>query len=66
MHADTISGGEHADDNGEVDNGIRTLALGGQTPFWQCLSGSSYNLYTENWAAQCSPVELRIVRFEVC
>ncbi|EXJ56326.1 uncharacterized protein A1O5_12593 [Cladophialophora psammophila CBS 110553] len=51
-------------DNGE--DGIRTLALGGTTTFWQCLSGDFYNLYTENWAAQCSPVELRIVRLVDC
>ncbi|OAG43158.1 hypothetical protein AYO21_02444 [Fonsecaea monophora] len=48
------------------DNGIRTLALGGTTTFWQCLSGDFYNLYTENWAAQCSPVELRVVRLVDC
>lgn len=33
-----------------------TLALGGNTTFWQCLSGGFYNLYTEDWATQCSPV----------
>jgi hypothetical protein len=59
-------GGEDTGNDGEVVGRIRTLALGNQTTFWQCLSGSFYNLYTVNWAAQCSPVELRIVRFEVC
>ncbi|EXJ78560.1 hypothetical protein A1O1_08961 [Capronia coronata CBS 617.96] len=45
---------------------LPTLALGGNTTFWQCLSGDFYNLYTENWAAQCSPVELRIVSLVEC
>lgn len=48
-----------------LDFGL-TLALGGSTTFWQCLSGSFYNLYTENWAAQCSAVEIRIVGFVQC
>ena len=34
--------------------------------FGRCLSGDFYNLYTEDWAAQCSPVELRLVGFVVC
>lgn len=46
--------------------GQSTLALGGNTTFWQCLSGNFYNLYTENWAAQCSPVQLRIVKLVQC
>ena len=46
--------------------GQMTLALGGSTTFYQCLSGSFYNLYTENWAAQCSPVQLRVVRLVDC
>jgi hypothetical protein len=46
--------------------GSPTLALGGNTTFWQCLSGGFYNLYTENWAAQCSPVQLRIVGLVQC
>lgn len=54
------------DDSGGGDSGIMTLALGSQTTFWQCLSGSFYNLYTQNWAAQCSPVELRVVRLIEC
>ncbi|OQV04914.1 hypothetical protein CLAIMM_09728 [Cladophialophora immunda] len=53
-------------DSDDADGGIRTLALGGSTTFWQCLSGDFYNLYTENWAAQCSPVELRIVSLVDC
>ncbi|KIW94134.1 uncharacterized protein Z519_05450 [Cladophialophora bantiana CBS 173.52] len=58
-----------AEGGGNIDNGgdgMRTLALGGTTTFWQCLSGDFYNLYIDNWAAQCSPVELRIVRLVEC
>jgi hypothetical protein len=59
------AGDEDGDDDGQLD-GVMTLALGGSTTFWQCLSGNFYNLYTENWAAQCSPVELRITRLVSC
>jgi hypothetical protein len=47
-------------------DGLVTLALGNSTTFWQCLSGEFYNLYTENWAAQCSPVEIRVVGLVKC
>ncbi|KAK5422533.1 hypothetical protein LTR06_000792 [Exophiala xenobiotica] len=47
-------------------DGGQALALGGNTTFYQCLSGKFYNLYTENWAAQCSPVQLRVVRLVDC
>ena len=69
---DISSGNEEEDgDASEVANitkedGVMTLALGGTTTFWQCLSGTFYNLYTENWAAQCSPVELRVTRLVAC
>lgn len=33
-----------------------SLALGGSTVFYQCLSGSFYNLYDRNWAEHCVPV----------
>lgn len=33
-----------------------TLSLGGSTIFWQCLSGSFYNLYDRAWAEHCVPV----------
>jgi len=46
------------------DNG--TLALGGSTIFWQCLSGNFYNLYDRYWAPQCSPVNLRVVGLKDC
>ncbi|KIW63641.1 hypothetical protein PV04_08626 [Phialophora macrospora] len=59
------AGDEDDDDDGLLD-GVMTLALGESTIFWQCLSGNFYNLYTENWAAQCSPVELRITRLVDC
>lgn len=36
--------------------GNGSLALGGSNVFYQCLSGSFYNLYDRNWAAQCNPV----------
>ncbi|KAH8666592.1 hypothetical protein BX600DRAFT_511513 [Xylariales sp. PMI_506] len=37
------------------------LALNGNTTFYQCLSGSFYNLYNEDWAAQCSPINIVIL-----
>ncbi|KAK0616959.1 hypothetical protein B0T14DRAFT_388933, partial [Immersiella caudata] len=40
----------------ECSNG--SLALGGSTVFYQCKSGSFYNLYDRWWADQCSPVEI--------
>lgn len=33
-----------------------TLSLGGQSVFWQCLSGNFYNLYDRNWAVHCYPI----------
>ncbi|KAK5996577.1 Cell wall mannoprotein CIS3 [Cladobotryum mycophilum] len=38
--------------------GNNSLALGSKTVWYQCLSGSFYNLYDHNWAAQCEPVEI--------
>ena len=43
-----------------------SLALGGSTVFWQCLSGEFYNLYDRNWAAQCSPINLMAVQLVEC
>ncbi|KAI0878646.1 hypothetical protein GGS24DRAFT_442547 [Hypoxylon argillaceum] len=34
------------------------LALGSSKTFYQCLSGSFYNLYDRTWAAQCEPVSI--------
>jgi len=38
-----------------------SLALGGSAVFWECLSGTFYNLYDRNWAAQCQPILIGIV-----
>ena len=38
-----------------------SVALGGSTVFYQCLSGSFYNLYNTNWAPQCSPVDMNVI-----
>lgn len=35
-----------------------SLALGGSTVFYRCLSGEFYNLYDRHWAAQCEPIEM--------
>ncbi|OHE97507.1 covalently-linked cell wall protein [Colletotrichum orchidophilum] len=35
-----------------------SLALGGSTTFYRCLSGDFYNLYDRHWAEQCSPIIL--------
>lgn len=41
--------------------GNGSLALGGSAIFYECLSGSFYNLYNENWAAQCEPVLIDVL-----
>lgn len=41
--------------------GNSSLALGGSAVWYQCLSGSFYNLYDRHWAEQCEPVLLQIV-----
>lgn len=46
--------------------GNGSLALGGQTTFYQCLSGDFYNLYSENWAAQCNPVTIDVLSLMDC
>ena len=43
-----------------------SLALGGSNVFFQCRSGDFYNLYTENWAPQCSPVTINTVMLLNC
>ena len=43
-----------------------SLALGGSNIFYQCLSGSFYNLYNENWAPQCSPVTIETLMLINC
>lgn len=37
------------------------LALGSNTTFYRCLSGSFYNLYNVNWAKQCEPISIGAV-----
>lgn len=34
------------------------LALGPSTTFYECLSGSFYNLYDRNWAPQCEAINI--------
>ena len=46
--------------------GNHSLALGGSNIFYQCLSGSFYNLYDRKWAAQCSPVTVSVLQLKQC
>jgi len=43
-----------------------TLALGGSNIFYQCLSGSFFNLYNKDWAAQCSPIYIEALTLVNC
>jgi hypothetical protein len=45
--------------------GNSSIALGPSTVFYQCRSGSFYNLYNENWAPQCESVALDVIPCEV-
>ncbi|KAH8787324.1 putative cell wall manno protein PIR3 [Hyaloscypha finlandica] len=38
-----------------------SLALGGSAVFYECLSGTFYNLYDRHWAAQCEPILIGVV-----
>jgi hypothetical protein len=38
-----------------------SLALGDTAIWYQCLSGTFYNLYSKNWAPQCSPIYIDII-----
>ncbi|KAH3688731.1 hypothetical protein WICPIJ_000285 [Wickerhamomyces pijperi] len=42
------------------------LALGNQTEFFQCLSGTFYNLYDESIGGQCHPINLQVVDLISC
>ncbi|SCU99649.1 LAME_0G04566g1_1 [Lachancea meyersii CBS 8951] len=42
------------------------LAIGDNDIFYQCLSGTFYNLYDESIGSQCSPVHLEIVKLIDC
>jgi len=46
--------------------GNGSLALGASNVFYQCLSGSFYNLYDRHWAAQCSPVTINTLMLKQC
>jgi len=39
--------------------GNGSLALGGTTVFYQCLSGDFYNLYSQSTGAQCIPIHIQ-------
>lgn len=41
------------------------LSVGGDDTFYKCLSGTFYNLYDENVAAQCSPVYIEAINRSV-
>lgn len=45
-----------------------TLALGGNTTFYECLSGSFYNIYYKNilGAGQCTPVQIEAIQLNSC
>jgi hypothetical protein len=43
-----------------------SLALGGSNIFYECRSGNFYNLYNENWAAQCSPITIETLQLISC
>lgn len=43
-----------------------TLALGGSNVFYQCLSGTFYNLYDRSWAPQCSPITINLLQLQDC
>ncbi len=44
----------------------QSLALGGSNVFYQCLSGSFYNLYDRKWAAQCYPITISTLELQQC
>ncbi|KXL46590.1 hypothetical protein M433DRAFT_87970, partial [Acidomyces richmondensis BFW] len=38
-----------------------SLTLGDDSVFYECLSGTFYNLYDKDWAAQCSPIYIEVI-----
>lgn len=46
--------------------GNGSLALGGSTIFYQCRSGSFFNLYDRNAAPQCNPVHVSALQLKTC
>ncbi len=47
-----------------LNNG--SLVLGDSAIFYQCLSGSFYNLYDRNTAPQCNPVTVSVLTLQTC
>ncbi|KAI9851837.1 MAG: hypothetical protein M1838_002553 [Thelocarpon superellum] len=43
-----------------------SLALGGSAIFYQCLSGTFFNLYTASQGLQCNPVTINALTLESC
>lgn len=41
--------------------GNDSLALGSSATFWQCASGTFFNLYDRWWAEQCEPVDILVL-----
>ncbi|QIW99195.1 hypothetical protein AMS68_004713 [Peltaster fructicola] len=46
--------------------GNGSLALGGSTVFYECLSGNFYNIYDQWIAPQCHPVSLNVAQLVKC
>ena len=46
--------------------GNGSLALGGSSIFYQCLSGTFFNLYSVSQGAQCNPVTINAITLETC
>ena len=46
--------------------GNGSLALGGSAVFYQCLSGTFFNLYDRYWAPQCNPVLISTLELQAC
>ena len=43
-----------------------SLALGGSSIFYQCLSGSFFNLYATSQGGQCNPVTINALKLQSC
>ena len=46
--------------------GNGSLALGGSNVFYQCSSGTFYNIYDRDFAAQCSPIIINTLQLQQC
>ena len=58
------AGAIYADGWGITPEG--NLAIGDEDVFWQCLSGTFYNLYDMSIGGQCKPVHLEVVELITC